>query len=116
MQPKAMASAINAVGLVLSLATTPRGLRKITGFNYGPILEVACLFLGIFITMQPPMEILQARGHRELRPAQALREAEARALGHLVLDQEREAILERSFREVGRGQLAFQGIGHALEA
>ncbi len=46
----------------LSLATTPHGLRKTTQFSYGPILEVACLFLGIFITMQPPMEILQAKG------------------------------------------------------
>lgn len=51
------------IGLtVLSLRTTPRGLRASTQFNYGPILEVACLFLGIFVTMQPPMEILQAKG------------------------------------------------------
>jgi Na+/H+ antiporter NhaD/arsenite permease-like protein len=47
----------------LSLATTPKGLRKLTGFSYGPIIEVACLFLGIFVTMQPAIEILQARGH-----------------------------------------------------
>ncbi len=46
----------------LSLATTPRGLRLLTGFSYGPIIEVACLFLGIFLTMQPAIEILQARG------------------------------------------------------
>jgi len=47
----------------LSLLTTPRGLRILTGFTYGPILEVACLFLGIFVTMQPAIEILQVRGH-----------------------------------------------------
>jgi Na+/H+ antiporter NhaD/arsenite permease-like protein len=47
---------------VLSLATTPRGLRKETEFSYAAILEVACLFLGIFLTMQVPIEILQARG------------------------------------------------------
>jgi Na+/H+ antiporter NhaD/arsenite permease-like protein len=48
----------------ISLATTPRGLRKAAEFSYGPILEVACLFLGIFITMQVPLEILNARGSR----------------------------------------------------
>ncbi|HWE40184.1 MAG TPA: sodium:proton antiporter [Isosphaeraceae bacterium] len=46
----------------LSLATTPRGLRKESEFSYGPIIEVACLFLGIFLTMTVPIEILQARG------------------------------------------------------
>ena len=49
----------------LSLMSTPRGLRLRTGFTYGPIIEVACLFLGIFVTMQPAIEILQSRG-REL--------------------------------------------------
>lgn len=46
----------------LSLATTPRGLRREAGFRYGPIVEVACLFLGIFLTMQIPLEILRAQG------------------------------------------------------
>jgi Na+/H+ antiporter NhaD/arsenite permease-like protein len=46
----------------LSLATTPRGLRSEVEFNYGAILEVAALFLGIFVTMQVPIEILEARG------------------------------------------------------
>jgi Na+/H+ antiporter NhaD/arsenite permease-like protein len=46
----------------LSLATTPRGLRAESEFNYGSIVEVACLFLGIFLTMQVPIEILQAHG------------------------------------------------------
>lgn len=45
----------------LSLLTTPRGLRRETEFSYAAILEVACLFLGIFLTMQVPIEILQAR-------------------------------------------------------
>jgi Na+/H+ antiporter NhaD/arsenite permease-like protein len=45
-----------------SLATTPRGLRAETEFTYQAILEVAALFLGIFLTMQVPIEILQARG------------------------------------------------------
>jgi Na+/H+ antiporter NhaD/arsenite permease-like protein len=46
----------------LSLATTPRGLRKDTEFSHAAIIEVACLFFGIFLTMQVPIEILQARG------------------------------------------------------
>jgi Na+/H+ antiporter NhaD/arsenite permease-like protein len=46
----------------LSLATTPRGLRREAGFGYAAILEVAALFLGIFLTMQAPIEILQVRG------------------------------------------------------
>jgi Na+/H+ antiporter NhaD/arsenite permease-like protein len=52
---------------VLSLATTPRGLRQEVAFSYAPIAEVAALFLGIFLTVQVPIEILQARG-RELGP------------------------------------------------
>jgi Na+/H+ antiporter NhaD/arsenite permease-like protein len=50
----------------LSLATTPRGLRKDTEFSHAAIIEVGCLFFGIFLTMQVPIEILQARG-TELR-------------------------------------------------
>jgi Na+/H+ antiporter NhaD/arsenite permease-like protein len=46
----------------LSLATTPRGLRRDTEFSHAAIIEVACLFFGIFLTMQVPIEILQARG------------------------------------------------------
>ncbi|MDR3633644.1 MAG: sodium:proton antiporter [Isosphaeraceae bacterium] len=48
--------------LVLSLLTTPRGLRKETEYSNAAIIEVACLFLGIFLTMQVPIEILQAKG------------------------------------------------------
>lgn len=51
------------VGLsLLSLLTTARTLRAENQFSYGAILEVACLFLGIFVTMQVPLEILHARG------------------------------------------------------
>jgi Na+/H+ antiporter NhaD/arsenite permease-like protein len=47
--------------IVLSLATTPAGVRKANEFDYAAIGEVACLFIGIFITMQTPIEILHAR-------------------------------------------------------
>ena len=53
----------------LSLLSTPRGLRRANLFTFAPIAEVAALFLGIFITMQAPIEILQARG-----PSLGLRE------------------------------------------
>ncbi len=50
-----------AMGL-LSVATTPRELRKENEFSYAPIVEVAVLFLGIFLAMIPALAILQARG------------------------------------------------------
>lgn len=46
----------------LSIATTPRGLKNDVGFSYGAMIEVACLFLGVFLTMRVPIEILQTRG------------------------------------------------------
>ena len=46
----------------LSVALTPQLLRKENEFNYVAIGEVACLFIGIFITMQVPIEILNAKG------------------------------------------------------
>jgi len=46
----------------LSLLTTPREVRRANQFTFAPMAEVAALFLGIFITMQAPVEILHARG------------------------------------------------------
>ena len=37
-------------------------IRRDNGFNYGAIIEVAVLFLGIFICMQPALSILQIYG------------------------------------------------------
>jgi len=51
------------VGLaVLSLWKTPEEIRRANGFTYYPIVEVAVLFFGIFLTMIPALEILRARG------------------------------------------------------
>jgi Na+/H+ antiporter NhaD/arsenite permease-like protein len=47
----------------LSLALTPRGLRAANAFTWGPILEVAILFAGIFVTMVPALALLEAHGH-----------------------------------------------------
>jgi Na+/H+ antiporter NhaD/arsenite permease-like protein len=46
----------------LSWLTTPKGVRAANGFNFTAIGEVACLFVGIFVCMQVPMEILKERG------------------------------------------------------
>jgi Na+/H+ antiporter NhaD/arsenite permease-like protein len=45
-----------------SLWLTPRGLRAANQFSYAAIIEVAWLFIGIFICMQVPIEILNIRG------------------------------------------------------
>jgi Na+/H+ antiporter NhaD/arsenite permease-like protein len=47
---------------VASLAITPRAVRTANRFTFGPILEVAALFLGIFLAMGPPLLYLNARG------------------------------------------------------
>jgi Na+/H+ antiporter NhaD/arsenite permease-like protein len=44
----------------VSLAITPARVRAANAFHYGPIKEVAILFLGIFITMVPAIEALKA--------------------------------------------------------
>jgi Na+/H+ antiporter NhaD/arsenite permease-like protein len=47
---------------ILSLLTTKRVCRIDNKFTYGPIIEVAILFAGIFVTMIPALLILNARG------------------------------------------------------
>jgi Na+/H+ antiporter NhaD/arsenite permease-like protein len=46
----------------LSLKFTRKRIRADNEFNYHAILEVAALFIGIFICMQAPIEILRASG------------------------------------------------------
>ena len=47
---------------VLSWATTPQEVRKRNDFEWAPIAEVARLFIGIFITMIPALELLRSYG------------------------------------------------------
>jgi Na+/H+ antiporter NhaD/arsenite permease-like protein len=54
-------------GMLLTLAglswvTTPKAVRAANRFSFQAINEVACLFIGIFVCMQVPMEILKERG------------------------------------------------------
>jgi Na+/H+ antiporter NhaD/arsenite permease-like protein len=46
----------------VSYAGTDPALRKANRFTFQPILEVAALFAGIFVTMLPALDILRARG------------------------------------------------------
>jgi len=48
--------------VALSLKMTAKGIRKANKFDYHAILEVAALFIGIFICMQVPIAILNAKG------------------------------------------------------
>jgi len=54
---------IAMVGLALaSLRGTDPELRKANHFSFQPILEVAAVFAGIFLTMLPALDLLRARG------------------------------------------------------
>ena len=43
----------------LSLWTTPRAVRRANDFSWHPMIEVAVLFAGIFITLEPVSELLR---------------------------------------------------------
>jgi Na+/H+ antiporter NhaD/arsenite permease-like protein len=47
----------------ISLWQTPGAIRRANGFSSYPIVEVAVLFFGIFLTMIPALELLRLRGH-----------------------------------------------------
>jgi len=51
---------------VLSMATTPVAIREDNDFTWFPIIEVAYLFIGIFITMIPCLLILKAGASGQL--------------------------------------------------
>jgi Na+/H+ antiporter NhaD/arsenite permease-like protein len=46
----------------VSLLTTPRAIHETNRFNWAPIVEVAVVFLGVFITMVPALSFLEERG------------------------------------------------------
>jgi Na+/H+ antiporter NhaD/arsenite permease-like protein len=49
--------------MAISLWRTPRDIRRANGFTAYPMVEVAVLFFGIFLTMIPALELLHTRGH-----------------------------------------------------
>ena len=48
--------------IFMSLKTTKTSLREENQFSYHPVLEVAYLFIGIFLTMMPALVYLETHG------------------------------------------------------
>ena len=59
--PRGIHESIMITLAVLSWFTTPRAIHRANHFHFHPILEVAGLFVGIFVTMVPALQILNAR-------------------------------------------------------
>jgi Na+/H+ antiporter NhaD/arsenite permease-like protein len=53
-----------AVAALASWRLTPAALHQANAFTFGPIREVAILFLGIFSTMVPALQWLEQNAHR----------------------------------------------------
>jgi Na+/H+ antiporter NhaD/arsenite permease-like protein len=47
---------------IWSIATTPKQIHEANRFSWAPIVEVAVVFIGIFVTMVPALSFLQERG------------------------------------------------------
>lgn len=60
--PAIIEMVIILIAAFLSFKTTSPEIRKKNHFTWGPIKEVAILFIGIFITMQPALMILKNAG------------------------------------------------------
>ena len=58
--------------MALSLKLTPRRVRSDNAFSWGPMLEVAKLFAGIFVTIVPAIAILRAGKDGAMAPLVAL--------------------------------------------
>lgn len=54
--------AVQLLLVAVSLRLGDPGVRKDNFFSFSPMVEVAALFIGIFVCMQPALEILKARG------------------------------------------------------
>jgi len=62
--PAILREIVMIAAAVLSVYFTPVVLREENGFTYHPIIEVAVLFIGIFVTMIPALKILEVNGDR----------------------------------------------------
>jgi Na+/H+ antiporter NhaD/arsenite permease-like protein len=60
--PFGVQEGLMAVLAVISHQTTKPAIHRANRFGFAPILEVAILFAGIFVTMTAPMLMLNARG------------------------------------------------------
>ncbi|NUF48589.1 sodium:proton antiporter [Gilliamella sp. ESL0250] len=57
---------------LISMLITPKQVRAGNEFNWEPIIEVAKLFIGIFITIVPVLTMLRAGSHGALAPIVSL--------------------------------------------
>lgn len=60
--PMFLREIVQLLMVFLSFILGSNTIRKENQFNFGAILEVAALFFGIFICMQAPLQILNAKG------------------------------------------------------
>ncbi|MFA5158974.1 MAG: sodium:proton antiporter [Candidatus Omnitrophota bacterium] len=60
--PEPFREIIMIIAALVSLHITPKNYHHENGFNYTPIIEVAIIFFGIFVTMVPALALLEARG------------------------------------------------------
>ncbi len=62
--PPIIREAMMIASALASIYFTPVALREENAFTYHPIIEVAILFFGIFVTMVPVMQMLQVNGSK----------------------------------------------------
>jgi 3-oxoacyl-[acyl-carrier protein] reductase len=72
---------------VLSMMFTPRDIRSANHYDWGPMLEVAKLFAGIFITIVPVLAILQAGSKGALAPLVAMVTGPAQGIGRAIAER-----------------------------
>ncbi len=60
--PMFLREIVQLLMVFLSFAFGSNAIRRDNDFNFGAIIEVAALFFGIFICMQAPLQILNAKG------------------------------------------------------
>lgn len=60
--PHYMREGVMLALVALSLGLTSKAIREANSFNYAAIIEVSVLFIGIFVCMQAPIQILNVHG------------------------------------------------------
>jgi hypothetical protein len=60
--PIVLREAIMLIAAALSYFATKKESHEANGFSFAPIIEVAVLFIGIFVTIQPALEYLRVVG------------------------------------------------------
>jgi Na+/H+ antiporter NhaD/arsenite permease-like protein len=58
--PFSLTALVMIVAALVSYCLTPRDIHAANDFSFGPVKEVGWLFIGIFLTMIPALELLQS--------------------------------------------------------